>query len=163
MVFNDAVLESHFDKKVWLSVNQEVNEVHLLHGVIAAFGGSYHGCAGDKALLEDTLKHAVRQKRFLLVMDDVWSDRVWSDLLRAPLGACAPGSRVLVTTRNDGVARGMRAQHLHRVEKLDLGDSWSLLKKQVRLSHSIYLSIIYLSIYLLSDSSKRRHHVRCGG
>ncbi|BAH92322.1 hypothetical protein OsI_13086 [Oryza sativa Indica Group] len=134
MVFNDAVLESHFDKKVWLSVNQEVNEVHLLHGVIAAFGGSYHGCAGDKALLEDTLKHAVRQKRFLLVMDDVWSDRVWSDLLRAPLGACAPGSRVLVTTRNDGVARGMRAQHLHRVEKLDLGDSWSLLKKQVVLN-----------------------------
>ncbi|XP_052146323.1 putative disease resistance RPP13-like protein 1 [Oryza glaberrima] len=134
MVFNDAVLESHFEKKVWLSVNQEVNEVHLLHGVIAAFGGSYHGCAGDKALLEDTLKHAVRQKRFLLVMDDVWSDRVWSDLLRAPLGACAPGSRVLVTTRNDGVARGMRAQHLHRVEKLDLGDSWSLLKKQVVLN-----------------------------
>lgn len=135
MVFNDAVLESHFDKKVWLSVNQEVNEVHLLHGVIAAFGGSYHGCAGDKALLEDTLKHAVRQKRFLLVMDDVWSDAAWNELLRVPLSHGAPGSRILVTTRNDGVAHRMKVRYLHRVDKLRRQDAWSLLKKQVSITN----------------------------
>uniref|UniRef100_A0A0D9VXM8 AAA+ ATPase domain-containing protein n=1 Tax=Leersia perrieri TaxID=77586 RepID=A0A0D9VXM8_9ORYZ len=125
MVFNDGVAENHFDKKIWLSVNQEVNEINLLHSVIAAFGGNYHCCACDRALLEDTLKQAVRQERFLLVMDDVWSDKVWSNLLRAPLSVGAPGSRLLVTTRNDGVARAMKAQHLHRVI-LNEGDEYEI-------------------------------------
>jgi hypothetical protein len=55
-------------------------------------------------------------------MDDVWSEKVWNDLLRVPLSYGAPGSRVLVTTRNDGVARGLNAQHIHRVDKLQTED-----------------------------------------
>jgi hypothetical protein len=44
-------------------------------------------------------------------------------------------SRVLVTTRHDTVARGMRAEvPYHNVDKLEPEDAWTLLKKQVRLS-----------------------------
>ncbi|CAL4935318.1 unnamed protein product [Urochloa decumbens] len=99
--------------------------------------------AGSKAnndvdLLERALKGMVRQKKFLLVMDDVWSEKVWNELLRVPLshGASGSGSRVLVTTRNDGVAHGMRAQHLHRVDKLQKEDAWILLKNQVIVNES---------------------------
>ncbi|XP_039780956.1 putative disease resistance protein RGA3 isoform X2 [Panicum virgatum] len=76
--------------------------------------------------------------KFLLVMDDVWSENVWYGLLRAPLSHGVSGSQVLVTTRSAGVALGMKAQHLHRVDKLQPEDSWILLKNQELLVDSSY-------------------------
>uniref|UniRef100_J3LRU6 NB-ARC domain-containing protein n=1 Tax=Oryza brachyantha TaxID=4533 RepID=J3LRU6_ORYBR len=130
MVFKDNELENHFQKKIWMSVNRDVNEIDLLQHAITNFGGNYDTCKGDIVLLENALEKAVEGKRFLLVMDDVWSDRVWNNLLRVPLSSGASGSQVLLTTRKEGVARGMKAQHLHPVDKLDRFDGWSLLKKQ---------------------------------
>jgi hypothetical protein len=131
MVFNDDMVTDNFDKKIWLSVNKEVNEISILQSVLAALGGNSNGFAGDKAHLEDALKRAARQNKLLLVMDDVWNDKVWNELLRVPLNDSASGSRVCLTTRNDEVARRMKAQYIHRVEKLEPEDAWSLLKKQV--------------------------------
>jgi hypothetical protein len=131
MVFNSASVVESFDNTIWLSVTKEVNEVGMMHRVIAAFEGDYDGLAGDIALLDRGLKQLVQQKKFLLVMDDVWSEKVWNDFLRVPLNGGAYGSRVLVTTRDEDVARRMNAHHLHRVDKLEEEDAWILLKKQV--------------------------------
>lgn len=134
MVFNDNKVEQNFDERIWLSINKEANQVSVLRSAVAALGrSSYGGTVGDdRALLECALKRVARRKKLLVVMDDVWNEDVWSDLLRAPLVDAAPGSRVLVTTRNDEVARRMKAQHLHRVDKLQGNDAWILLKNQVR-------------------------------
>jgi len=70
-------------------------------------------------------------------MDDVWKHQVWEDVLQTPLvsAALAHGSRVLVTTRHDTVARGMMAvKPYHHVQKLQPKDAWLLLKKKVRKS-----------------------------
>jgi hypothetical protein len=66
-------------------------------------------------------------------MDDVWNHQAWERVLKYPFtNALAPGSRVLVTTRHDTVARGMRAEEpYHHINKLDPEDAWSLLKNQV--------------------------------
>ncbi|TVU26658.1 hypothetical protein EJB05_29212, partial [Eragrostis curvula] len=55
------------------------------------------------------------------------------DVLKTPLtNVLAQGSRVLLTTRNHRVARGMMAEEpYHNIEKLKPEDAWSLLKKQV--------------------------------
>ncbi|KAL6637113.1 hypothetical protein ACP70R_024685 [Stipagrostis hirtigluma subsp. patula] len=131
MVFNDTQVVESFDKVIWLSVNKEYNEINVLQRAIAAFGGDYTCHAGDKTLLQNVLKQAVNGKNFLLVMDDVWSEKVWNELLRVPLHYGGSGSKVLVTTRNNGVAARTKAQHIHRVDKLETEDAWILLKKQV--------------------------------
>ncbi|KAJ1294108.1 hypothetical protein BS78_01G120800, partial [Paspalum vaginatum] len=136
MVFNDSMVDENFDKKIWLSVNQKVNEISVLQSVLASFGGYHEGLAGSKDLIERALTGTVQQKKFLLVVDDMWSEDVWNELLRVPLSHGASGSRVLVTTRNDEVAHGMRAHHLHRVDKLGIEDAWILLKDQVVLDGS---------------------------
>ncbi|RCV41414.1 hypothetical protein SETIT_9G134100v2 [Setaria italica] len=137
MVFGDSRVEENFEDRIWLSVNQEVNEISVLQSLLASFRAKHEGFVGNKDLLERALKDTVRQKKkFLLVMDDVWSEKVWNDLLRVPLSHGASGSRVMVTTRNDGVAYGMKAQHLHRVDKLQTEDAWILLKNQVVLNES---------------------------
>nr|CAB3498924.1 unnamed protein product [Digitaria exilis] len=81
MVFCDRRIEENFEKRVWLSVNQEFNEINVLQDVLASFGAKYEGFAGNncKDLLERALKDMIRQKKFLLVMDDVWSEKVVLD------------------------------------------------------------------------------------
>ena len=124
MIFNDSAVEEMFDKRIWLSVNQDVDEIDVLQRVLASLDGksNYRGSVGDKDQLECALKCAVRHKKFLLVMDDVWSDSIWNELLRVPLNDGAPSSQVLVTTRNQGVACRMKAQLFHHIDKLNPED-----------------------------------------
>ncbi|CAL4943810.1 unnamed protein product [Urochloa decumbens] len=133
MIFNDSAVEEIFDRRIWLSVNQDVDETDVLQRVLSALDGNfeYKGHVGDREQLECAVKHVVRHKKFLLVMDDAWSDSIWNELLRVPLNDGAPGSQVLVTTRNGGVARRMKAQLFHHIDKLNPEDCWSLLKKVV--------------------------------
>ncbi|CAL4987302.1 unnamed protein product [Urochloa decumbens] len=145
-IFNDETVKATFDTKIWLSVTKDFNEADLLRTSIrvAADQGLREGrtegvqnppmlAAGnqEKSVLEPALVEVLRNKKVLLVMDDVWTEKVWDDVLRMPtIEAAAPGSRVLVTTRNQQVAQGMKAAHLHHVAKLGLQDAWTLLKKQ---------------------------------
>ncbi|CAL4982980.1 unnamed protein product [Urochloa decumbens] len=131
-IFNHEIIDDKFDKRIWLSVNQDFDKAELLRTAITLSGGDHHG---EKALavLLPILTHALTGKKLLLVMDDVWSHKAWEDVLEAPMAtAAAEGSRVIVTTRHDTVARGMKAMlPYHHIDKLEDNDAWSLLKKQV--------------------------------
>ncbi|XP_048548096.1 putative disease resistance RPP13-like protein 1 [Triticum urartu] len=61
----------------------------------------------------------------------MWGADAWNKLLMTPFGYGGPGSRVLITTRSETVARNMKAAHCHHVDKLGREDAWSLLKNQV--------------------------------
>ncbi|XP_047063580.1 disease resistance protein RGA2-like [Lolium rigidum] len=135
-IFNDEVIQGKFTKKIWLSITQEFNGVELLRtAIIAAADGKMPESAGisqDKAVLGPELVSVIRDKKFFLVLDDMWDISVWNNLLSAPFSHGAAGSRVLITTRYDAVARGMRAvQPYHHVSKLGHEDGWLLLTKQV--------------------------------
>ncbi|OEL14863.1 putative disease resistance protein RGA1 [Dichanthelium oligosanthes] len=131
--FNDDAIQQEFTKKIWLSVNQDFNEVELLRRAISGAGGDHHATGDIKAMLERTLKEAVKGHKTLLVMDDVWDHHAWEGVLKTPLfNSLDQGSRVLVTTRHENVARGMKAvEPYHHVDRLEPEDAWSLLKKQV--------------------------------
>ncbi|KAM0856306.1 hypothetical protein ACQ4PT_049209 [Festuca glaucescens] len=132
-VFNDEAIQGNFSKKIWLSVNQNLSDVELLRRAITEVGGD-HLLAGDaKVALNRTLKDALIGHKTLLVMDDVWDHGAWEGVLKIPLfNAAASYSRVIITTRDEGVARRMRATWpYHHVDTLTPDDAWSLLKKQV--------------------------------
>ncbi|XP_037472905.1 putative disease resistance protein RGA4 isoform X1 [Triticum dicoccoides] len=132
-VFNDEAIQSEFSKKIWLSVNQNFSESELLRRAIIEAGGDHHPTGDAKATLQRTLKDALIDHKTLLVMDDVWNHGTWEGVLKIPLvNAVASGSRVLITTRDEGVARGMTATRpYHHIDTLAPDDAWSLLKKQV--------------------------------
>uniref|UniRef100_A0A0E0M7P9 NB-ARC domain-containing protein n=1 Tax=Oryza punctata TaxID=4537 RepID=A0A0E0M7P9_ORYPU len=133
-VFNDESIHEAFDKKIWLSVTQDMNEVELLRTALKSVGVAGDARESNKSLLVPALVDAIRDKRFFLVLDDVWSDRAWIGLLKTPFSHGAGGSRVLLTTHHDAVARGMQAAHpFHHDDKLCPDDAWSLLKKQAKL------------------------------
>ncbi|CAM0953227.1 unnamed protein product [Alopecurus aequalis] len=132
-VFNDEGVKENFAMKIWLSITRECNDVELLSTAITAAGGDLPGggAVRDKALLVISLRNAIMNKKFFLVLDDMWGVDEWDKLLMTPFSYGGPGSRVLITTRNDTIVRSMKVVHCHHVHKLDLEDAWSLLKKQV--------------------------------
>ncbi|KAM3405701.1 hypothetical protein ACQJBY_008300 [Aegilops geniculata] len=96
-------------------------------------GGGEHGENKDQTILVQDLTDALSKKKFLVVMDDVWNQEAWENVLRTPILNAAdtqPGSRVLVTSRKVDVVRSMGASIL-RVDTLNDEDAWCLLKKQL--------------------------------
>ncbi|GLT95468.1 hypothetical protein SLE2022_131480 [Rubroshorea leprosula] len=64
----------------------------------------------DLFSLQEHLKKELSGKKFLLVLDDIWNEDYHSwDVLQRPFSDGAPGSKIIVTTRNMVVAKTMRA------------------------------------------------------
>ncbi|KAI4979034.1 hypothetical protein ZWY2020_015787 [Hordeum vulgare] len=136
-VFNDEALNAEFEKLIWLSINKDFNKVDLLRTIITQAGGE-HGREKALAVLQPILAATLKEKKLFLVLDDVWDHGAWDDVLKTPLAnVVGQGSRVLVTTRDETIARRMKAVlPYHHVDKLEEEDAWSLLKKQIILNES---------------------------
>jgi hypothetical protein len=76
------------------------------------------------------LKKEIDGKKYLLVLDDVWNEdhEKWSEWKEVLMGG-ASGSRILVTTRSEKVARISGAVQSYSLRGLEEGESWSLLKQ----------------------------------
>ncbi|KAJ0682254.1 putative P-loop containing nucleoside triphosphate hydrolase, leucine-rich repeat domain superfamily [Helianthus annuus] len=81
----------------------------------------------DLNLLQLELINHLRGKRFLLVLDDVWSESYedWETLV-GPLHACAPGSKIIMTTRKEQLLKQLGYDHLTNLQILSHDDALSL-------------------------------------
>lgn len=81
-------------------------------------------------LLENIYKE-LKLKRYLIVLDDIWSIEAW-DLVRRLFPDDENGSRIMITTRLLEVADYARNDCLtHHIPFLNLEDSWKLLCNKV--------------------------------
>uniref|UniRef100_F6HB71 Disease resistance RPP13-like protein 1 n=1 Tax=Vitis vinifera TaxID=29760 RepID=F6HB71_VITVI len=132
LLYNDGRVKEHFHLKAWVCVSTEF----LLIGVTKSILGAI-GCrpTSDDSLdlLQRQLKDNLGNKKFLLVLDDIWDVKSldWEswDRLRTPLLAAAQGSKIVVTSRSETVAKVMRAIHTHQLGTLSPEDSWYLFTK----------------------------------
>uniref|UniRef100_A0A452YDV7 Uncharacterized protein n=1 Tax=Aegilops tauschii subsp. strangulata TaxID=200361 RepID=A0A452YDV7_AEGTS len=124
MVYESARVRCSFGTTSWVRLSRGYTEAGLLSQVIDAFGGDTKG-GESVADLQAMLTGLVANKRFLLVVDDVWYGGVWEDVLQNPLGR---GGKVLVTARRGSTAREMGASLVHRVKRLSTDDGWLLLR-----------------------------------
>ncbi|CAN6226878.1 unnamed protein product [Urochloa humidicola] len=133
-IFNEPTVQKHFKTRIWLSITQHFDEVELLRSAISHAGGVLGGVQ-DKTLHTRNLTDALSTGRFLLVLNDMWSDQAWSDVLCVAARKASqkqPGSRVLITTRLEDLAPMMgQSFHQYHARPLDVEDAWSLLKKQL--------------------------------
>ncbi|CAL4994870.1 unnamed protein product [Urochloa decumbens] len=135
-IFSNDIIQHKFTKKIWLSVNRDFNETDILKRVISGAAGIHpaYETRKDIDILYGILMGVLKGHKTLLIMDDVWDCQAWEGVLKTPFvrAGIAQGSRVLITTRHDTVARGMMAEKpYHHVDKLEPEDAWLLLKKQV--------------------------------
>ncbi|KAM5551549.1 hypothetical protein ABKV19_026410 [Rosa sericea] len=109
-VFNDVDAMEQFDPKVWVSVSDDFN-LETVTRAISKKVTSRPCDMDDFSEVQENLSKAIDGKRFLIVLDDVWSTcdyDSWTKL-QAPLRRGAKGSKIMVTTRDEKVAALMGA------------------------------------------------------
>jgi len=118
LAFNDSQVKAHFEKKIWVCVSDPFDEVRIAKAILEQLEGRTPDLVELQSLLQ-TVSESIKGKRFLLVLDDVWTEnhRQWEPL-KLSLKGCARGSRILVTTRKDAVATILGTDHRINIEKL---------------------------------------------
>ncbi|OAY57444.1 disease resistance RPP13-like protein 4 isoform X3 [Manihot esculenta] len=128
-VFNDREIEDHFERRLWVSVSQTFDEAQIMRSMLRNLGDASVG--DDRSELLRKINKYLLGKRFLIVMDDVWSTDVswWRRIYEGlPKGN---GSSIIITTRINEVARmmGVSEASIHRPKFLSKDDSWLLFRK----------------------------------
>ncbi|GAB4841377.1 hypothetical protein Ancab_022107 [Ancistrocladus abbreviatus] len=128
-VYNDDRLKGCFDLKLWIYVSSDFDVVRLTKLALESISSQPCNLQSlEKIQVE--LSERLRGRKFLVVLDDAWSERIedW-ELLCCPFNTGAQGSRIIVTTRNEGVADIMGGFPKVRLHKLSNEDGWSLLSR----------------------------------
>ncbi|MQL81108.1 hypothetical protein Taro_013563 [Colocasia esculenta] len=108
---SDGLDGKHFDVKLWVYVSENFDLVRLTRSLIES--STLTPChLAELNPLHTKLKQELDEKKFLLVLDDVWEDENFSscwDTLTAPLLYGRKGSKIIITTRSEKIAKMTRA------------------------------------------------------
>ncbi|KAL2226262.1 late blight resistance protein R1-A-like [Sesamum indicum] len=127
--FHHRLIVDRFDICIWFTISQQysVRELLLKYLINAKIIEARVGGELDLAKLGECFHKLLFRKRYLIVMDDLWSIKAWEDFNRYfPVNS--NGSRILVTTRLLDVARSLGFDnHYFTMTFLDNDESWDLL------------------------------------
>ncbi|KAJ6882787.1 disease resistance protein RGA4 [Populus alba x Populus x berolinensis] len=117
LAFNDAEVTAHFEK-IWVCVSDPFDEVRIGKAILEQLEGRAPDLVELQSLLQ-RVSESIKGKRFLLVLDDVWTENhgQWEPL-KLSLKGGAPGSRILVTSRKHSVATMMGTDHMINLDRL---------------------------------------------
>ncbi|KAJ9707862.1 hypothetical protein PVL29_000101 [Vitis rotundifolia] len=118
LVYNDGRVVAHFEKRMWVCVSDEFDVKRLIKEIITS---ATHGKCDDLPMdeLARLLGNVLDDKKFLLILDDVWSKNrdKWLEL-KALLDGGAKGSKIIVTTRDKLVASVMGTCPIYELKGL---------------------------------------------
>ncbi|KAK4436697.1 putative late blight resistance proteinR1A-4 [Sesamum alatum] len=91
--------------------------------------------------LGEQLRKNLYGRRYFIVMDDMWSSKVW-DEVRKYLPDTSNKSRIVITTRLSNVAVNFDSDAPHEMDFLDEDKSWSLFCDKVFLGEACPLELV---------------------
>ncbi|KAH7688916.1 P-loop containing nucleoside triphosphate hydrolase protein [Dioscorea alata] len=125
-VFNDREIEDHFDEKAWIYVSNHFDRFRITKEMVDIINPSVQCCnTSNLDFLERELQRQLTGKKFLLVLDDIWSDE-WQRLLAPLQSSQALAIKIIVTCRVPTVLRSMDEGNKMSLEGIDHQEYWSL-------------------------------------
>ncbi|KAJ9685336.1 hypothetical protein PVL29_017386 [Vitis rotundifolia] len=130
LAFNDDEVKAHFDLRVWVHVSDDFDVLKITKTILQSVSPNTHD-VNDLNLLQMTLRENLSGKKFLLILDDVWNENHDSwEFLCMPMRSGKPGSKLIVTTRNEGVVSITRTLPAYRLQELSYEDCLSVFTQQ---------------------------------
>ncbi|KAH0692340.1 hypothetical protein KY285_019437 [Solanum tuberosum] len=130
-LYRSPSIVNTFPTRAWICVSQEYNKMDLIKTIIK----SIQGCTKEtldllermaERDLEIYLRKLLTERKYLVVVDDVWQREAWKSLERA-FPDSNNGSRVIITTRKVDVAeRADDRGFVHELCFLTQEESWDL-------------------------------------
>ncbi|KAL8138741.1 hypothetical protein V2J09_004742 [Rumex salicifolius] len=99
-IYNNACVKQQFGRRAWVSISQSWDKRNVLLEIFRQFVARETFVGSDQALLEE-LYGFLKDKVYLIVLDDVWKLEAWEDVF--PALPRNNGSKVLITTRIESV------------------------------------------------------------
>uniref|UniRef100_A0A0D9WPD9 NB-ARC domain-containing protein n=1 Tax=Leersia perrieri TaxID=77586 RepID=A0A0D9WPD9_9ORYZ len=135
-VYNSKDLGDQFDSRAWITVSQSFDPKELIKEMInQMFGvetlktilGQHEGIVLKLEHLTRRLQERLQEKRYFVVLDDVWTIEAWDYIKLSFPNNSKDGSCVVVTTRNQALAKICSPPSLiHQVEILEEKDAENL-------------------------------------
>ncbi|KAL7145298.1 hypothetical protein ABFS83_07G071800 [Erythranthe nasuta] len=120
--YHDPLIIEHFHVRAWATVSQDHKARDLVQRLLASI---------NESITTDDVYKSLKGKRYLIVLDDMWSTTAWDDVRRI-FPDDNNGSRIILTTRlSDVAAYPDSSSHLYKMDLLGEDQSWNLLRKQV--------------------------------
>ncbi|KAL8195969.1 hypothetical protein R6Q57_024969 [Mikania cordata] len=118
LLYNEARVREHFELKAWVCVSDDFDIFKISETIFESVTRENKEFK-DLNSLQLALTERIREKRFLLVLDDVWSENYhdWENLVR-PLSSGAIGSKVILTTRKDNLLKSLGFDQLDHLNSL---------------------------------------------
>ncbi|XP_021602422.1 putative disease resistance protein RGA3 [Manihot esculenta] len=154
LVYNDQRVATLFELKLWVCVSDvfELDKVIIKILNSASPDKKYLDMGIDQ--LQRSLREALNGWKYLLILDDVWSEdpRKWHELKTLLMGG-ANGSKIVVTTRSNRVAEIMGTVSPQNLSLLPHRDSIG--EEIVRKCKGVPLAVITLGSLLYSVTDER--------
>ncbi|KAK6790656.1 hypothetical protein RDI58_009737 [Solanum bulbocastanum] len=134
--YDHLPIRYHFDIFVWLTISQEFQYKNVLLEALHCISkqrvnvNTKDYVKMNDSELADLVQKSLKGPRYLVVVDDIWSRDVW-DSISQIFPNRNNGSRVLLTTRETDVAIYANTSSPHKMNLLDLDNSWKLLRDKV--------------------------------
>ncbi|KAF7815701.1 putative disease resistance protein RGA3 [Senna tora] len=154
LVFNDPRVINHFGAlRIWVCISDDFSVIRILQSVMESITSEKCDIS-NLATLQKKVQEELQNKRYLLVLDDVWNqDQDKWYQLRSVLECGPNGASVLVTTRDSTIASFMTTH-----------DSVHELFKMHDLVHDLAQSVMGKECFVMKDGDitnlpRSTHHI----
>ncbi|XP_060967432.1 putative disease resistance RPP13-like protein 1 isoform X2 [Cannabis sativa] len=134
LVYKDERVNKTFNTKVWITMGDDkVDCMKVMKLIIEKV--TCRKCEIEEPYdLQEEVKKALRGKKFLFVVDDVWDEdpSKW-DVLNNCFISGLHGSRIIVTTRSTVVASIMKTESTYQLGRINEVAGWKLFAKHASL------------------------------
>ncbi|XXG48861.1 hypothetical protein AAC387_Pa02g3193 [Persea americana] len=147
-VYDSPQVKNHFECHAWITVSRSYKPDELMRDMILELYKSNKEAVPDnkEAVPDDinkmkgsdlvqTVINYLMNKRYVIVLDDVWETVDWN-LIRVAFPNNRCGSRIMLTTRIRDVALSFEAENTLYLEPLGKDDAWLLFCNRAFLNKS---------------------------
>ncbi|KAM4068380.1 hypothetical protein ACB094_12G006600 [Castanea mollissima] len=141
--YNNDDVKKHFKCCAWITISQAYELEDLLRSMVKRFYKSMNEADPTNLTsmkyteLVEMLVDYLKEKRYLLVLDDVWDTSILNQIKLSILDNCHMG-RIILTTRKENVAsfNFEVTKHVYHIQPLEEDEAWDLFYKKAFSSSS---------------------------
>ncbi|TKY46666.1 putative disease resistance RPP13 protein 1 [Spatholobus suberectus] len=137
-LYNDSEVQKHFDLTAWAWVSDDFDVFRVTKTIVESVTSK--SCYNvNLDVLRVELKNSLKDKRFLLVLDDLWNEKYndWHHLV-APLSSGKKGSKIIVTTRQQRVGQVTHTFPIYELKHLTDENCWCILANHAFGNEGVY-------------------------
>ncbi|XP_075673448.1 putative disease resistance protein At1g50180 [Castanea sativa] len=146
MVYHDQKVKQHFGRRAWVYISQQCQRRQVWEDILIGLSqmGKDEIRKLNEADIVDKLHHVQKERRCLVVLDDIWNDESWNNLRHAfPFKDTK--SKILLTSRIQQVSRYVDpGGFLYELQPLNDATSLELLEKIVLSRRKDFVTKTYM-------------------